>query len=150
MTAGKPHAPARPLGQRPKPPGAPSHQGATARQFFEHSSASRISTEAVIAEAVRAEYPQLHLSVVPQFNCDLLGYAAAGHAGLAQIDREQDRLSWRLFLPPAKRLYGSGGLADNVKLGKYLLDYKGKEYIIYVVSIILSVVFGPNVTLTAT
>ena len=88
--------------------------------------------------------------MVPQFNCDLLGYAAAGHAGLAQIDREQDRLSWRLFLPPAKRLYGSGGLADNVKLGKYLLDYKGKEYIIYVVSIILSVVFGPNVTLTAT
>lgn len=134
MTAGKPQlqAPALPLRQRPSPP---SHKTGTASRFYEHSSANRINTEAVIADAVRAEYPQLHLTVVPQFNCNLLGYAAAGHAGLAPIDKEQDRLNWRLYLPPAKRLYGSGGLADDIKLGKYLLDWKGKEYIIYVVSV---------------
>lgn len=134
MTAGKPGAQALPLRPRPSPPSeAPPRHNSTASRFFEHTSATRINTDAVIAEAVRAEYPQLHLTVVPQLNCNLLAYAGAGHAGLAPIDKEGDRLSNRLFLPPAKRLYGSGGLADDVKLGKYLLDWKGKEYIVYVV-----------------
>ena len=144
MTAGKPTPQTAPLPphalrQRPSAPptppqppaGSPSHKTPTARTFYDHSSARRINTETVIAEAVRAEYPQLHLSVVPSFNCNLLAYAGAGHAGLAPIDKEEDRMSWRLFLPPAKRLYGGGGLADSVKLGKYLLDWKGKEFIVY-------------------
>lgn len=134
MTAGKPFHPNSPI----RPPAGPprrgsSHQNTTARRFFEHGSATRIDTEAFIAQAVRAEYPELHLSVIPQWNCNLLGYAAAGHAGVVPIDKEQDRLSSRLFLPPAKRLYGSGGVGEQVKLGKYLLDWKNKEYIVYVV-----------------
>lgn len=134
MTAGKAPAQAGPSGHRPSPP---SHQSSTAKRFYEHASANRISTEAVIAEAVRAEYPELHLNVVLQRNCNLLAFAGAGHAGVTPIDKEQDRLSWRLFIPPAKRLYGSGGLFDDVKLGKFLLEWKGREYIIYVVSRLL-------------
>lgn len=150
MTAGKPGAPALPT--RPTPAGpsqgpllpisrpeasagkGPTHSGSTARRFYENTSATRIDTQALIADAVRAEYPQLHLTIVPQWNCDLLSYAAAGHAGVTPIDKEQDRLSSRLFLPPAKRLNGSGGLADLIQLGKFLLDWRGKEYILYIVS----------------
>jgi transitional endoplasmic reticulum ATPase len=103
----------------------------TATRYFEHSSAPRINTDAVIVEALRAEYPELHLTVVPQFNIDLIQYCAAGHASIAPIDKEQDRLTWRDFAAPATRLNGQRGfLYDTPKLGKYLLDWQGKEYVV--------------------
>lgn len=116
-------------GSKPAPP---SHN-ATARTYFEHSTANRVNTDAVLVDSLRAEYPNLHLTVVPQGSCNLLAYASAGHAGLASIDNEKDRLSWRLFLPPTTRLTGGDGtLADNIKFGKYLLDWERKEYVVYV------------------
>jgi len=128
MTAGK-------STETPQRGSAPPRHNAAAKRWFEHSSGNRINTDTVAVEAIRAEYPQLHLTVVPRSNCDLIGYASAGHAGLAQIDKAQDRLSWRLFLPPARRLDGGqGGLADTIKFGKYLLDWQGKEFVVYVVS----------------
>ncbi|KAK5728806.1 hypothetical protein LTR15_001946 [Elasticomyces elasticus] len=109
---------------------APSHNE-TASRYFEHSSAPRVNTDAVIVEALRAEYPDLHITVVPQYENDLFGYAAAGHASIASIDKEKDRLTWKTFLPPASRLGGQrGALVDFVKLGKYLLDWQGKEYVV--------------------
>ena len=33
-------------------------------------------------------------------------YAAAGHAGIAQIDNEKDRLTWRQYFAPPSRLEG--------------------------------------------
>jgi transitional endoplasmic reticulum ATPase len=117
-------------GTRPAPP-SNNH---TSRAFFDHSSAPRCNTDATIVASLRAEYPNLHLTVAPQHSCNLIGYASAGNAGLAPIDRAQDRLSWRLFVPPSTRLNGAQGiLADNVKFGKYLLDWEGKEYVVYVV-----------------
>ena len=114
---------------------APRRHNQTSRQFFDHSSANRVNTDAVIVQAIRAEYPELHLTVVPQYNNDILAYASAGHAGLAPIDNEKDRLSWRLFLPPARRLDGGRGfVGDSVSFGKYLLDWQGKEYIVYLVN----------------
>ncbi|TKA79136.1 hypothetical protein B0A55_02414 [Friedmanniomyces simplex] len=121
MTAGT-------LTTRPGPP-----RNETASRYFEHSSAPRINTDAVIVEALRADYPELHITVVPQQGNDLFAYASAGHASLAAIDKEKDRLTWKIFLPPANRLSGQrGALADSVKLGKYLLDWQGKEYVVCV------------------
>lgn len=109
---------------------APSHNE-TARQYYEHSSAPRVNTDAVIVEALRTEYPNLHLTVVPRSSCNLFAYAGAGHASMASIDKEKDRLSWRVFAPPASRLNGSrGALADMLKFGKWLLDWQGKEYVV--------------------
>ena len=110
---------------------APSRNEA-AHQYFEHSRAPRVNTDAVVVEALRIEYPELHLSVIPREQCNLFAYCAAGHASMAPIDQEKDRLSWRLFLPPANRLSGQrGALADSIKFGKYLLDWQGKEYVMY-------------------
>ncbi|KAK4545509.1 hypothetical protein LTR36_002859 [Oleoguttula mirabilis] len=109
---------------------APSHNE-TARQYYEHSTAPRVNTDAVIVEALRAEYPNLHLTVVPRQSCDLFAYAGAGHASMASIDKEKDRLIWRAFVPPASRLGGQrGALGDMIKFGKYLLDWQGKEYVV--------------------
>jgi len=105
----------------------------TAARYFEHSNAQRVNTDAVVVEALRSDYPELHISVVPQYQIDLFGYASAGHASLASIDREKDRLSWKGFFPPATRLSGQrGALVDQVKLGRYLFDWQGKEYILCV------------------
>lgn len=83
---------------------------------------------------MRAEYPELHLTVVPTYPNNLLAFASAGEAGIAPIDNEKDRLIWRQFLPPANRLGGGGGaLVDEVKFGKYLLDWNKKEYVMYVI-----------------
>jgi hypothetical protein len=114
---------------RPRPP-----HSETSREYFKHSSAERVNTNAVITQALRKEYPELHLTIVPTFPCNLLAYAQAGFAGLAPIDNEKDRLVWRGYVAPANRLHGgAGALADSVKFAKYLLDWQGKEYVMYYV-----------------
>lgn len=105
----------------------------TSRRYFEHSSAERINTDAVMVESVRKEYPDLHLTVCPTRTCNILAFAAAGHAGLAPIDNARDRLTWRNYYSPANRLNGRGALADSVKFGKYLLDWKNKEFVVYII-----------------
>jgi hypothetical protein len=123
---------AKPNATRPR--AAPPTHNQTSRQWFKHSAAQRINTDAVIVESLRQEYPQLHLTVVPSFNNNLLAYAAAGHAGIAPIDKEKDHLEWKVFLPPYTRLSGGRGvLAKSDKFAKYLLDWRGKEYVLYIV-----------------
>nr|POE77629.1 putative atpase yjob [Quercus suber] len=105
----------------------------TGQVYYEHSSAQRVNTDAVIVEALRAEYPKLHLAVAPQFSCNISAYAATGHASLAPIDNEKERLSWRVFIPPAQRLNGERGLLANLtKFSRYMLDWQGKEFVVVV------------------
>ncbi|KAK5109065.1 hypothetical protein LTR62_007521 [Meristemomyces frigidus] len=110
------------------------HHNEVATRFYEHSSAPRTNTDTVIVEAIRSEYPNLHLSVVPQGRLNLLSYSAAGHASVAPIDDPKDRLTWKQFLPARSRLSGQrGALYEEVKLGKYLLDWRSKEFVVYIV-----------------
>lgn len=104
----------------------------TSQRYFDHASADRVNTDVVIVESIRAEYPELHLTVVPKTSCDVLGFAAAGHAGVSPLGNIKDRLSWRIYVPPASRLNGKGYTGDQVKFGKYLVDWRNKEYIVYV------------------
>ena len=67
------------------------------RAFFEHNTGKSINTDAFITDMIRDEYPRLHLTVVPQYNIDFLGYAAAGHATVAPIDKEFERLRWTSY-----------------------------------------------------
>ena len=113
--------------------GKQPQQNHTARTYFDHSSAQRINTDAVIVESLRSEYPSLHLTIVPQTSCNLITFASSGNGGLASIDNEKDRLRWSSYVPPATRLHGDeGGLAESVKFGKFLLDWDGKEYVVFV------------------
>lgn len=105
----------------------------TATTYFEHSNAPRVNTDVVIAEALRREYPQLHLSIVPRGTCNLLGFASAGNGAIAPIDKEMDRLSWRVYQEPARRLDGyQDGLAENILFGKFLLEWKAREFVLYI------------------
>jgi AAA+ superfamily predicted ATPase len=111
---------------------APSRSVA-AQAFFDNATATRINTEIVIAEALRKQYPQLHLTVVRKPACDILGFASAGNAAVAPIDNENDRHSTRWYSAPANRLDGSkGSLSDSVVFGKFLVDWRKKEYVVFV------------------
>ena len=114
---------------RPRPP---THNQ-THHEWVKNASAPRVNTNAVIVEALRKEYPELHLTVVSAYNNDLLSYAAAGYLSIAPIDKEHDRVTWREYLAPANRLHGGEGiLVDDIKFAKYMVDWKGKEFVMYV------------------
>jgi transitional endoplasmic reticulum ATPase len=110
----------------------PSFANETSNAYFEHASGVRVDTNAVMIEAIRREYPQLHLTVTPVYSCDVMAFAASGRAAVAPIDKENDRLYLRDFAPPARRLNGTGRLVDSVKFGKFLIDWEGKEYVVYI------------------
>ena len=113
---------------------------ATSREFYHHTTGQRVFTDAVIADSLRKQYPNLPLTIVPisvlGYPCDFLSYAASGHAKVTPITTDgMDALSWRFFVPPARRMDGDAGLvAENVIFGKYMYEWEGSEFMMYVVS----------------
>jgi transitional endoplasmic reticulum ATPase len=116
-----------------------SHEDHTSREYFYHSSAQRVNTDIVIAEALRRQYPNLDLIVVPQGTINLIAYASAGFATATELDDSKDDpvygapLKWRMFVPPSRRLDNSPGvMVERVIFGRYLYKWKGEELILYV------------------
>lgn len=102
--------------------------------YVHHSSAQRINTDQVMLKAIREQYPHKHVTVTPEYGCDLLGYAAAGHALAMPVADSKEYLSskWRSYAPPAKWLDGGNGeLFDTVFFGKYQYAWKGHDFILY-------------------
>ncbi len=107
-------------------------------EFYHNSTGERTNTDEVIVEAIRKQYPKLHLSITPQSFCDILNYAASGHAQAVPTDGDDSlsgTLKWKIYSPPARRTDRAiGGLAELVLFGKYLYTWKDQEYIAYIVS----------------
>lgn len=110
----------------------------TTRQFFHHTAAKRVDTDAVIAKSLKRQYPNLQLSISPSWNVDLLGFASAGFASFTTLDDAgpglPSSLIWTGYIPPARRLDGNpGGLSRGVQYGKFLYKWGDAEFILYVV-----------------
>ena len=105
--------------------------------FYYNSTAKTINTDAVVVEALRNQYPDLYLLETTQYSCNVLGYAASGHARAVPTDADDSlsaTLKWKVYLPPARRTDKSDGvLAESVVFGKYFYTWNGQEYIVYVV-----------------
>ena len=106
--------------------------------FFEHSSGQQIHTDTFITGALREQYPNLELVVAPFHSCNLLAYAAAGHASYSTIEDSKDSLSSPLsrtvYLPPARRINGSmGWLAEKLNFGRFMYKWRNDDFILYVV-----------------
>ena len=103
--------------------------------FYQHSSAPRVNTDAYIIEIIRKEYPALHVTATVAYNVNILGFAASGNASATPVDADNaivENLKWRMYQPPASRIHGeSGFLTDSVQFGKYLYKWEDKEYIVY-------------------
>ncbi|KAI1060253.1 hypothetical protein LB506_011226 [Fusarium annulatum] len=117
----------------------PDGDGATS-SYFEHSNGKRINTDLVFTAALKKQYPELNLVVVPQDGdigspCNLLAFAGAGYATVTPIQDKGDlpsSLEWTVYLPPARRMDGNkGGLAEAPIFGKFLYQWEGAEFIVY-------------------
>jgi hypothetical protein len=114
----------------------PAHDSAS-RKYYTHSNAPRVSTETVVAQALKTQYPSLSLTITPFRTTPLLSYAASGHAEsipLSDKDVSPPSLSSKSYIPPARRLDGDiGSLGEHLSFGKCLFKWRGKEFIIYLV-----------------
>jgi transitional endoplasmic reticulum ATPase len=115
-----------------------SHADETAREYYHHSSAQRVNTDIVVAEALRKQYPNLNLIVVPPYGLSLLNYASAGFATATPLEDNTPygkALAWKSFVPPARRLDNSPGvMTERVIFAKYMYEWKGHEFILYIIS----------------
>ncbi|OTA58328.1 P-loop containing nucleoside triphosphate hydrolase protein [Hypoxylon sp. EC38] len=108
----------------------------TTEAYFNHSSAKRVNTDSVIVQALQQEYPNLELLIAPEATSNLLAYASAGHANFSVIEDLSRSLpslvSWKVYLPPARRIDGSTGiLADRIVFGKFAYKWRDSEFIVY-------------------
>jgi transitional endoplasmic reticulum ATPase len=110
--------------------------------YFEHSNGKRINTDSVFTSALKKQYPELDLIVIPEYGgegsqCNMLAFANAGHATFNPIQDHGDlpsSLGWTVYLPPTRRMDGSKGqLGEAVIFGKFLYQWEGEEFIIYLV-----------------
>ncbi|OIW30232.1 hypothetical protein CONLIGDRAFT_359568 [Coniochaeta ligniaria NRRL 30616] len=119
------------------PASRPHNPPSAAAVYLDHSSATRVSTDTVISRALKAQYPSLELTVVAEHNCQLLSYAAAGYALASPVkdaDADPATLSWKLYVPPARRLDGGNGtLGQQPIFSKYIYRWSGHELIVYFV-----------------
>lgn len=117
----------------------------TTRQYFEHSSAPRLSTVDVIAASLKKQYPSLECTIIhPHLPVDLLGFAYSGHGtisplpddGAANIKLDHSPLPSSLaltgYVPPARR-DGRGLVLHEILFDKFLYKWNGHEYIVYIV-----------------
>lgn len=112
-----------------------STRDAVYKEFYNNSTAPRINSDVVLVNAIRKQYPSLHLTITPSFQCNFLAYAASGHAGVTPIDEDNssvENLKHRTYMTPANRMDGGTGfLYDSVQFGKWMYKWEGKEYILY-------------------
>ncbi|CEI69275.1 hypothetical protein FVEN_g3974 [Fusarium venenatum] len=105
--------------------------------YFDHSTAKRINTDSVFTSALKKQYPGLDLIVAQEMRCNLLEYAAAGHATFNAINDKGEvpsSLEVTVYLPPSRRMDGNKGqLAELVIFGKFLYQWQGEEFVIYLV-----------------
>ncbi|RFN43338.1 putative atpase yjob [Fusarium flagelliforme] len=113
------------------------HGDEATNSYFEHSNAKRINTDSVFASALRKQYPELEIVVVEEFQCNLLAFAGAGHATFHPIHDKGDvpsSLGVTVYLPPARRMNGNKGqLGEAVIFGKFLYQWEGEEFVVYLV-----------------
>ncbi|KAI0014802.1 P-loop containing nucleoside triphosphate hydrolase protein [Xylariomycetidae sp. FL0641] len=130
----------------------------TTQTWFDHATAKRVSTDAVLARTLAAQYPDLQLVIAPVAGgVDLLAYAEAGHASFQPLSSSSapdspsssssssfsfsfssvpDALAWTLYTPPARRLDGGdedrGALIQKLNYGRFAYTWEGHEFVVYV------------------
>lgn len=99
-----------------------------------HSSAQRVDTDTTLAASIRAKHPDMILTIVSHYNCDLLAFATAGHAEAEQDRIDTGSLTLRRYDEPRNRLDGGHGtLGDEIKFAKFLYRWRNHRFIFYLV-----------------
>lgn len=109
---------------------ADSHRLAFAA-WRDHTSAKREEIESSVYASLVDAYPDHHITRTNASICDVLGYAAAGHAAVTPQD-EPGYEATRVYRASRTRLEGATGkLEDVVHFGKWKLQYKDSEFLVF-------------------
>jgi AAA+ superfamily predicted ATPase len=102
------------------------------QSYKNHCSAERIDTDFEITVAIRERHPDAHVTTADPNECDLLGFAKAGHLK-ATLRTEGDKfLAKRIYSPPATRLEGGDGtLGEKVDFGYFEAEYEDQAFSFY-------------------
>jgi hypothetical protein len=110
----------------------------TTGHYFNHSSGQIANTSTVLAASLKDQYPGLKLSILTG-QIDLLGFAANGHAKYTPLkdDTADSRLPSSVvidaYYPPSRRIDGGDGIiAQNIQFGKFLYEWQGHDFILYI------------------
>ncbi|GME28395.1 ATPase AAA+ type core [Neofusicoccum parvum] len=114
-----------------------SHPGGHGHRLFDEyhnqTSAKVPDLDVQLVSALRAQHPQLIVTTVPEGNCPLLQFAAAGHA-TAELDTESEpAIRWRGVV--------AGGPSSTVSIaqatffGKYHYKWANEDFIMYTVTV---------------
>ena len=102
--------------------------------YERHSNAHRVDTDATLAASIRARHPDMILTIASYYSCDLLAFAAAGHAEAEQDPSDTGSLTLRRYDGPPNRLDGGrGNLSDEVKFAKFLYRWDKHDFVLYFV-----------------
>ncbi|SLM35966.1 P-loop containing nucleoside triphosphate hydrolase [Lasallia pustulata] len=102
--------------------------------FERHSNAHRVDTDATLASSIRARHPDMVLTIASYYSCDLLAFAAAGHAETEQDPSDTGSLTLRHYDGPPNRLDGGRGtLSDEIKFAKFLYRWHKHDFVLYFV-----------------
>jgi len=88
--------------------------------FTKHSSADRIATDHTILDLLRQVHADCTIKHISVRDCDLLGFAKAGHASAELITEGEPHVAKHVYHAPKRRLESSTGYLDtNVTYGRY-------------------------------
>lgn len=107
-----------------------SHEGAC-KAWGDHTSDPCRDSDFTVLSILRRQYPDYHITQTKLNECDLLGYAQAGHATAVQQDSGSDH-SIRSFKAPENRLAGNAGqIADDTRFGCWTYQWRGTDFLVY-------------------
>ncbi|KAF2673982.1 ATPase [Microthyrium microscopicum] len=121
-----------------RPPREPQ-QDPLAADYIRNAQEIRINTDLVIIQRLKNLYPGKHVTIVPSpATCDIVGFGKSGEAIVTPDPNSngtaEGPLEWHQYVAPPSRLDGSfGNISTKTLFGKYLVSWKGLEYIVFVI-----------------
>jgi transitional endoplasmic reticulum ATPase len=108
--------------------------GGVYEDFKTHCDGHRTETGLILSDFMRKHHPDYTVTQTVLSNCDLSGFAAAGHAKI-ELDTEGQSFEFtRSYHPPAHRMGNHGSperLVDVVSFGKFKYTWNNLEYLHY-------------------
>jgi transitional endoplasmic reticulum ATPase len=96
--------------------------------FNNHGSSVRVNSEVALQAALREIHRPDHVTWVKAEDCDILGFAEAGHAKAHLSDGDDTYTAIRKYQTPARSLdEPEGSVADTVLFGRWDYEWNGRS-----------------------
>ncbi len=102
------------------------------QDFKKHCSSDRVNTDLAVTVSIRERHRDAQVTTISAHDCDLLGFADAGHLDTRLSTQGDNFLARRTYTPPTTRLEeGQGRLGEKVSFGYYQARYDGYDFFFY-------------------